>query len=325
MPVERAHRDLRRLRQPLDVVAAPGLDSIDPRLGALTALAEKDKFEELGAEIESLFEQKIFDIRAISYYLWVAFSEQGIAVLPDIFETLSALVTDNVEALGPVAKRDEHIAKRVGWLLDRLGDAIDYHEARRTPEWLRWREEVDVSVIDRALARAGVLDVQLAGALDTAQNSFQKLIARLRGLAVTFAAPQESREGEASSASSGVARPTERPGPHVHIQADKFGRVELGASPEFFKFLQKLEAFATLARRGDFPRAAIVADDLMRTIDAFDPRLYFPELFSEFGELMSKHIGMLSAHWDERESVAWKMRVQFYRVDFRRFVEGAGG
>lgn len=325
MPVEKTPRFLAKLREPLAVVPNPGLDSIDPRLASLTALVEKEKFEELATEIESLFEQGIYDIRPISYYLWVAFFEQGIGALPEVFETLSAIVTYNAEAIGPKNKHDEHVGKRVAWLFQRIDNSIDYHETRQTPEWLRWKAEVDVSTITLALTRAGTLDVQLAGSFDAIQNPFQKLTARLRALSTTFSAPvdTEPKSGDAGP-SSVVVRPTERPSP-MHMRADNLGRIELGASPEFFLFVQKLEAFAALARKGDFSRAAIVSDDLMHAIDKFDPRTYFPELLSEFSELMSKHIDMLSVHWDQRESVAWKMRAQFYRVDLRRFVDGAGG
>ncbi len=75
-------------------------------------------------------------------------------------------------------------------------------------------------------------------------------------------------------------------------------------------------------KKNDLARAAVVADDLMRTIDSFDPRAYFPELFSDFSELLSKHIDTLANHWQDRESTAWKAHAQFYRVDLKRFVGG---
>jgi hypothetical protein len=50
--------------------------------------------------------------------------------------------------------------------------------------------------------------------------------------------------------------------------------------------------------------------------------MYFPELFSDFSELLSKHIDTLASHWQDRESTAWKAHAQFYRVDLRRFVGG---
>jgi hypothetical protein len=110
---------------------------------------------------------------------------------------------------------------------------------------------------------------------------------------------------------------------HDELTVDaRLGRAEVGVSHEFFALIQKLEAFSKLVKKGDLARAAIVADDLMQTIDAFDPRRYFPELFSDFSELLSKHIDVLTNHWQDRDSPSWKAHSQFYRVDLKRFVGG---
>ena len=45
-------------------------------------------------------------------------------------------------------------------------------------------------------------------------------------------------------------------------------------------------------------------------------------LFASFGRAVSENIGVLSEHWEERDSLAWKALEQFYRVDLQRFVDG---
>jgi predicted component of type VI protein secretion system len=84
-----------------------------------------------------------------------------------------------------------------------------------------------------------------------------------------------------------------------------------------------MRAFATLTERGDVSRAAILADEITRAIENFDPRLYFPELFSEFSRLLSDHVDELEVAWQARETLAWKVRAQFSQVDLKRFVAGS--
>jgi hypothetical protein len=63
-----------------------------------------------------------------------------------------------------------------------------------------------------------------------------------------------------------------------------------------------------------------VAHDLMYIVDHFDPREYFPELFARFGALLSRNIGQLEGHWEERDSASWKALHQYYRVDLKGFI-----
>ena len=98
------------------------------------------------------------------------------------------------------------------------------------------------------------------------------------------------------------------------------GRAEIGVSPAYFELVQKLAAFQRLVDKRDILKASVVADDIMRTIDHFDPRTYFPDMFGDFSEKFSENIEVLSSFWGDRDSTAWKAMVQFYRVDLRRFV-----
>ncbi len=97
--------------------------------------------------------------------------------------------------------------------------------------------------------------------------------------------------------------------------------MELPVSHAFIELLQKLKAFETLVARKKFQKAALVADDLTDLVSKFDPRSYFPDLFSDFGKNLAEHIEVLAENWDRRDSVAWKALEQYYRVDLQRFVD----
>ncbi len=322
MPDESVALGLARMRAPLPPALAPGLESVDPRLAMINGLCEKNQLRDLTLEVDGLMDAGIYDIRPISMYLWAVFSEGGLSALPEIFETLSVLVTTNLEGLGPVQRKPEHVAKRLSWLMQKISDAIEYHEARHTSEWQRWAQESPPSTIDLALQGLVGLEASLDERFQSARPALQKLSARLRVVVLAFRIPTLPPISIASPVVASIRPPNHSRG-QEELQVDaRLGRAEVGVSHEFFALIQKLDAFSKLIKKGDLPRAAIVADDVMRSIDSFDPRAYFPELFSDFSELLSKHIETLTSHWQDRDSAAWKAHSQFYRVDLRRFVGG---
>jgi hypothetical protein len=255
-------------------------------------------------------------------YLWAVFNDAGVAALPEIFETLGVLVSTNFDAIGPAQRKTDHVAKRMTWLMQKLSDAIEYHEARNTPEWQRWTQQSEPATMDSALQGLLTLESSLHDRFESVHPAFQKLSARLRVLIMASRIPSLPPVSMASPVVAPLRPPSaSRPNEGPRWDA-RLRRAEVGVSHEFSALIQKLDAFAKLIKKGDLPRAAIVADDVMRSIDDFDPRAYFPELFSDFSELLSKNIDVLTTHWQDRESAAWKAHSQFYRVDLRRFVGG---
>lgn len=96
--------------------------------------------------------------------------------------------------------------------------------------------------------------------------------------------------------------------------------VQLRATARFLELCSKLQAFEALVKRGDFDKAAIVSSDIMRTIESFDPRAFFPDLFAGFGALLSAHIHDIGPRWDGKDSLEWRALEQYYQVDLESFV-----
>ena len=322
MPDDTALSGLARLRAPLPPLESAGLESVDPRLAMLNTLCEKGQLRDLVSEVDQLMEQGIYDIRPLSMYLWAAFHEAGLAALSEIFETLTVLVSTNLPGIGPSGKKIEHICKRIIWLAQKLTDTIEYHETRHSLEWEKWTQAINADALDTVLERTATLNTALDDRFASVRPAFQKLTARLRVVNLTLKIPSQPAVSMASPVIASI-RPPAQSHAVEQLQVDaRLGRAEVGVSHEFFVLVQKLDAFSKLVKKGDLPRAAVVADDLMRTIESFDPRAYFPELFSDFSELLSKHVDVLESHWRDRDSTAWKAHAQFYRVDLRRFVGG---
>lgn len=93
----------------------------------------------------------------------------------------------------------------------------------------------------------------------------------------------------------------------------------LPVSPELGGFIRKLRAFEILTDRGDFQRAAIVAEDVQRTVERFDPRSYLPTLLAPFFSVMAAHTRDLAPHLRDPESPARKSLVELYSVDLDAF------
>jgi hypothetical protein len=164
------------------------------------------------------------------------------------------------------------------------------------------------------------LDEAFGDKFGPARRALAALAPRIQALREAFARPVDEVQPPAAGAASSVAdaatpanAPFPPPGPRT-------GRADLGVSPGYYELVDKLEAFRRLIEKREMIKASVVADDVMHIIDNFDPRTYFPDMFADFSEKLSVHVQELSPHWDERESIAWKAMVQFYRVDLRRFV-----
>jgi hypothetical protein len=309
-------RPIEFLRKPL--TPGPELDPLDPRLAAIADAIERRQFREAADQAEGLFAQNAYDVHAVSAYLYQAFAEGGIGVLGEIFATVTALVSENLGALSPARRREERLDRRLGWLFDAVDDALEYHALKGTPEWARWREGVGSDAFDAVLAQGDALgERQRALGFRVGDGGLGRLLTRLRALGPALATPPpEAYPKGKTEAPPSLAQPPFAAGslePSRH-------RVELVASDRFVELLCKLKAFEDLVEQKNYQKAALVGDDLLRTLDDFDPRAYFPELFAAFSALMSNHVGQLSPHWGDRESVAWKALTQFYRVDLKGFV-----
>jgi hypothetical protein len=97
------------------------------------------------------------------------------------------------------------------------------------------------------------------------------------------------------------------------------GRI-LPVSAALERFIQKLEAFEALVQRGEMGKAAIVAQDVRRIVEHFDPRVYLPSLLAPHFRLLSSHIDEISPHWEASEGPAWQALEQLYQVDLEAFV-----
>ncbi|MGK3992791.1 type VI secretion system protein IglI family protein [Sorangium sp. So ce1024] len=331
-------RDLSLFLQPLEAAAEPGLDATDARLDELVELSGRGRHDEVAERVEALAREGVHDIRALSFYLFAVFREGGLAALAPVFEVVSLALGPNFEAIGPAKRRKDHVDRRLAWLFQTIADELEYHEKSPSPAWDALHEGLAEGALGEALAGAERVGRALAeGAYGPAVQQLGRLAAWLRRRAEELAsrpAPEPPRPAEERAPAAG-APPAERaataaaaapadavPVAEVGSSDPLRARVELTVSHHFLELVAKLRAFEALVDKRDFAKAAVVADDLQRILESFDPRVYFPELFSNYSALLSAHITLLAEHLEDRDSFSRKALEQFYRVDLKRFSGG---
>jgi hypothetical protein len=163
----------------------------------------------------------------------------------------------------------------------------------------------------------------------TGVDRFAHLVAWLRERAGQLAT--ESRERAAAAAlvereaAEEVARATaaaERGAAAVAARAESgSGRTTVEASPAMALLLRKLALFDELVQKDDLRKAAVIAHDVQRTLQQFDPVLFLPKLFVPFFRLLAKQQDLLEPMMAEVESPTTRALVQLYQADLDAFAE----
>ena len=84
--------------------------------------------------------------------------------------------------------------------------------------------------------------------------------------------------------------------------------------------MSKLDAFDRLISEEKYPSAALVANDINTIIANFDPKIYFPKLFSRFSLLFAANISELMAFQEHQGTAEWQALEELYKVDLNSFV-----
>lgn len=315
------------------------LDASDDRLLAIIDLFDKRKFALCADKAHELAEAGIWDIRPLSYVLFVAFYEDGIVALASIFDVVVAIFGPQRAIIGPQRNQTSYFAKRLTWLWSTMNDFLAYYRKENGADWKRLRQGLTVENFADILERGKHVSAVLS---DSTQERTASMLALFLGELRTLAAELEAaaRKPAPEAASAEEADDVESPekdddaedadetadeeAAPVVTKAVRPGKrtVTLEVSPLFLEFLHKLKAFETLVEQHKLEKAAIVADDLQSIIEAFDPRSHFPGLLSRFSELLSQHSETLGEHLDNRDSFTWKTMAQFYKVDLEKFIAG---
>jgi hypothetical protein len=302
------------LNTSLEVTENPGLDMIDPRLLDITSLVENGEYQEAATQAEQILEEGAYDIRITGFFLYGVFLEQGLGDLNVILECLTRLITENWEAVGPVKNREKHVQASLNWFLRQLAKKLQYEEGKDSDVYQQWIAEVSSDDIQAALEASEELQGALGGALEDQAEPLLDGLSKVNEWLGTFQRlvyrePEPEPEAEAELAEREA--PVGAPIADVAVAAEGSYYLQL--------LLKKMEVFSRLIEKEDFPKAAIVADDINQIIADFDPRIYFPKMFSKYSLLRAVNIGELNASEEHKGTLEWQTMQDLYRVDLDSF------
>lgn len=324
----------------LEVTENPGLDTTDPRFSDIATLVQEGNYLDAASGAEAILEEKIYDIRMIGYFLYGHFMEQGIPALTDIYLGLADLLSENLEAFGPVRNRAKHIQTILNWLTRQILKALQYEEGKKSDLYDEWVSAVSSDQVQEALDAGEKLRRILVVTLEDAATPVLEGVGKINDWLKTFQHlvyhepkpepeqleekyPEEGKEWAEADEGRSDREPREEEGPQAYIP--KFHKEEetpnVEGSYHLKELLRKLEAFDYLIAKQKYPSAAIVADDINAIIAAFDPRIYFPKLFTPFVRQSATHINELVAYEEYKSSAAWQSLQELYKVDLDSFVD----
>lgn len=297
------------------------LEAHDPRFQQITELAQGGKYTEAADAVEGLLAENLYEVRLLGYYLFAVLHEEGLPRLAVILETLAELIRRNWEGLPARDKRAMLLNKSITWLFQTLLDTLNYHQSKKDERWQGWWKASTEAQVSAAMGKAQELQELLPEPrYRSGSEALAKLLPWLRELREQIIAnmPQDPPPPP-QAAPEAPASPAEPEGPSPFL---KLGQpVQLMGSAHLVELCNKLKAFELLIDRQEFQKAALVSDDILSTLEGFDPRRFFPDLFASFGALLNKHVRDIQEHWESKNSTEWKTLAQFYQVDLERFVK----
>jgi len=314
------------LNQTLEVAENPGLDTLDPRFGDIAGLVENGDYLGAAGQAEEILADGVYDIRISGYFLYGHFIEEGIAAVSSIFHCLANLLTENWEAFGPVKNREKHTQTSLNWFLGQLLKKLQYEENKESDIWNRWSEEVSSADVQEALDAAEAFQKALVTALEDNADPLLDGLSRINDWFRAFQRlvyqepePEDASEPEDTSEPETETGEPQKGASQISDLSSEDTAFAQG-SYHLKLLLKKMEAFKQLIENEQVPKAAIVADDINHIIADFDPRIYFPKMFSQFSLLLALNIRDLTAFEDYKGSVEWQTMQDLYRVDLDSFV-----
>ncbi|SEM09530.1 hypothetical protein SAMN04489760_10427 [Syntrophus gentianae] len=319
----------------LEVSESPGMETTDPRFSDIATLVQEGNYEEAATLAEAILAEKIYDIRIIGYFFYGHFIEGGVAALAEISLSLADLLSENLEALGPVRNRGKHLQTSLNWLTKQIFRTLQYEEEKKSDLYEEWVSGVSSDQVQEALDAGDSLRRILGPVLEDAATpilegltkitdwlkAFQRLVYR-----ESEAEPAEETGFEVEEETAAQDRMEQelrrKEKRRFHPSGPEAGEETAGLEGSYHlkMLIKKLEAFDDLIAEKKFSSAAIVADDINAIIANFDPRIYFPKLFLNFALNSAGHINDLAAFAEYRETVAWQAMQELYKVDLESFV-----
>jgi hypothetical protein len=315
--------DIEILKGELEITENPGLETTDPRLSDIATLVQEGNFQQAALQSKDILDEKIYDIRIIGYYLYGHFAKGGLAASAEIFKCLTEILDKNIAALGPAKNREKHIKNTLSWLFKTISNNLVYETEKTTEVYKQWQESLTPEQVQEILESLGELQQAITvlaessavvDALTKIQEWFQVF------QRVVYREQSEDEEQQQDEAVEETAQGQEKKKSWVEDSIDG-----IEGSYHMKLLMRKLDAFDRLVEADKLALAAIVADDINNIVTRFDPKLYFPRLFTKFYIQFAKNVNQLVNYEQYKRSAAWMTLQELYKVDIESFIDFDAG
>jgi len=316
--------DIEILKGELEINENPGLATTDPRLSDIATLVQAGDFQQAALQSREILTEKIYDIRIIGYYLYGHFAESGLAALEEIFTCLAEILRKNIAALGPARNREKHMKNTLSWLFKTISNNLVYETEKRTEIYSQWQASITPEQVQNILESGSGLQEAIA-MLEVSSDITDVFTKILEWVQVFQNVVHQEQNRDEEEQQLEVAKETVPHKEAVKTLNDNFTIEGIEGSYHMKLLMRKLDAFDRLVEADKLALAAIVADDINNSISNFDPKLYFPGLFTRFYVQFAKNLNSLISYVQFKNSAAWATLQELYKVDIESFIEFDAG
>jgi hypothetical protein len=317
------------LKDHIPRVENPGLVSTDPRFDEIVTLVQEEKYTEAKALIEVIIMDGIYDIRLICYYLFSYWLDNGFVSLLDVMGCLNNIISENLEAIGPISNRELSFNKSLDWIFRKIVKKIQYEEKKNSSLWQQWHTNINEDDINKIRESGDVFSSNLRDQFGDGAEDLIKLWSKidewlktLKQLVDHVSVNEHIDSGSLDDKSLTQALEVNDTvlvnNPPPALKSNGLG---IECSYHMNLLIKKLTAFENLINERELSKATLIWNDINQTLLAFDPKLYLPNVFETFVRLQAMNIDELSVHMEQRDSIEWHMMEEWFKVDFDAFIK----
>ncbi|MES9906645.1 MAG: type VI secretion system protein IglI family protein [Sedimenticola sp.] len=250
---------------------------------------------ELGAVERSCFDllsNHCSDIRVVSLYLYTSMLWLTKAGVVELFPTLKLLHHQHIEQVLPddwsASKKLMVLDSNLAFFFKKLNRKIEFFSRQQNIQLLDWYEQLDYEALEQVQSNAqDFIDFASGLLLTTEQNS----IALMRRFKQTMSeirlkSPQQPEEQpQEEPLPPAVVEELAVEPPAIPVTASITAELMLEQlSYPLELLIKKLDVFQMLLTQQDHIKTAVLMTDVLQTLETFDPKVYFPQLFKPFVE-----------------------------------------
>lgn len=292
------------------------LDMGSDELSLMRTLVDEGNFKGIYDLALELAEKQIFDVRILIYGVYHETTEDKIATLSNFYQTVNVLLTTAWHAVGPEGKRETYAKTSFSWLFKQ--NLIDFQtqEVEQGALWQSWLSTYTPLDIEQLISDSESTRGALQDTLGEAAGGSLEKITELNNWFRTFIKLLPVPQEEAP-----VEDMTSEEAPKDDSNTGTSGALGTTGSVHLDLLFQKMKVFERVTQKGDIFKAAIVLADINAELESFDPKVYFPDVFSQFYLTLVQNINPITEVMEMQDSPQWTVLNQLYQVDKNRFID----